>query len=114
MDIYEVEGALVCTRRIDGLKHVSLRVLRDAKGKRQVATDPVGARAGNQVFTVSGSAARYAQGDFGVLTDLTIGGIIDFWNERSVVSDASSEEAPQPFETVRTIERISRRPSDGK
>jgi carboxysome peptide B len=63
MDLYEVEGPLVCTRRIAGLKHVALRVLRDAKGRRSVATDPVGARAGNQVFTVAGSAARYAQGE---------------------------------------------------
>ena len=77
MDLFLVEGPLVCTRRIDAFKHVSLRVLRDAAGKRQVATDPVGARSGSQVFTVSGSAARYAQGDYGVLTDLTIGGIVD-------------------------------------
>ena len=77
MEIFQVEGPLVCTRRIDAVKHVSLRLLRDAAGKRQVATDPVGARAGNRVFTVSGSAARYAQGDYGVLTDLTIGGIFD-------------------------------------
>ena len=62
-----------------GLKHTSLRVLRDPKGRRQVAVDPVGAREGNWVYTVSGSAARYATGDFGVLTDLTIGGIIDHW-----------------------------------
>ncbi|EXJ15190.1 carboxysome peptide B [Imhoffiella purpurea] len=77
MDIFQVEGPLVCTRRIDGLQKVSLRLLRDANGKRQVATDPLGARAGNRVFTVNGSAARYAQGDYSVLTDLTIGGIID-------------------------------------
>ena len=77
MDIYRVESPLVCTRRVDGLKQVSLRVLCDASGRRQVAVDPVGARRGNQVFTISGSAARYAAGDFGVLTDLTIGGIID-------------------------------------
>lgn len=79
MDILRVEGPLVCTRRIDGLKQASLRVLRDAKGKLHVATDPVGARDGNWVFTVSGSAARYAAGDYEVLTDLTIGGIIDHW-----------------------------------
>lgn len=79
MDILQVESALVCTRRIDGLKQTSLRVLRDAVGRRHVAVDPVGARAGNWVFTLSGSAARYAVGDYGVLTDLTIGGIIDFW-----------------------------------
>ncbi|MGB5426054.1 MAG: carboxysome peptide B [Gammaproteobacteria bacterium] len=79
MDILQVESALVCTRRIDGLKQTSLRVLRDAVGRRHVAVDPVGARAGNWVFTLSGSAARYAVGDYGVLTDLTIGGIIDYW-----------------------------------
>ena len=81
MEIYQVESSLVCTRRIDGLMQVSLRVLRDAAGRRMVATDPVGARRGNHVFTVSGSAARYAQGDFSVLTDLTIGGIIDHWED---------------------------------
>jgi len=79
MDILQVEESLVCTSRIDGLKHASLRVLRNSSGKKLVATDPVGARKGNWVFTVSGSAARHAVGDFEVLTDLTIGGIIDFW-----------------------------------
>ncbi len=79
MDILQVEEPLVCTQRIDGLKHISLRVLRDSRGKHHVAVDPVGAREGNWVFTMSGSAARYAAGDFTILTDLTIGGIIDFW-----------------------------------
>ncbi len=79
MEILQVESALVCTRRVDGLQAISLRVLRTKNGKRQVAVDPVGARPGNWVYTVSGSAARYAAGDFGILTDLTIGGIIDFW-----------------------------------
>jgi ethanolamine utilization protein EutN len=79
MEILQVEAPLVCTRRIKGLQHISLRVLRGLNGKRQVAVDPVGARTGNWVFTVNGSAARYAVGDFNVLTDLTIGGIIDNW-----------------------------------
>jgi carboxysome peptide B len=94
MEIFQVESPLVCTRRVDGLKQVSLRVLRDANGRRQVAVDTVGARRGNHVFTVSGSAARYAAGDFEVLTDLTIGGIIDYWNEESGTSPASSGTAP--------------------
>ena len=81
MEILQVESALVCTRRVDGLKAVSLRVLRSASGNRQVAVDPVGAREGNWVYTVMGSAARYAAGDFGIFTDLTIGGIIDHWDE---------------------------------
>ena len=77
MEILRVESALVCTRRIDGLRQVGLRVLSDPGGRLQVAVDPVGARPGDRVFTVSGSAARYATGDYAVLTDLTIGGIID-------------------------------------
>ncbi len=83
MDILQVEAPLVCTRRIAGLKQISLRVLRDVSGKQHVAVDTVGAREGNWVFTVSGSAARYAAGDFEILTDLTIGGIIDFWGADS-------------------------------
>lgn len=79
MEILQVEAPLVCTRRIGGLQQSSLRVLRDKNGKRQVAVDPVGTRPGNYVFTISGSGARYATGNFEVLTDLTIGGIIDFW-----------------------------------
>jgi microcompartment protein CcmK/EutM len=33
------------------------------------------------VFTTSGSAARYAMKDVKVVTDLTICGIIDNWDE---------------------------------
>jgi carboxysome peptide B len=54
-------------------------VLSDATGKLSVASDPVGVPPGKWVFTVAGSAARYAAGDFEIHTDLTIGGIIDFW-----------------------------------
>ncbi len=79
MEILQVESSLICTSRIAGLEKMSLRVLRSQGGKRQVAVDPIGARPGNWVYTVSGSAARYAAGNFAVLTDLTIGGIIDNW-----------------------------------
>ncbi len=79
MEIMQVEEPLVCTRRVAGLRDISLRVLRDKSGKPMVAVDPVGARKGNWVFTSSGSAARYAAGDFRILTDLTIAGIIDNW-----------------------------------
>jgi ethanolamine utilization protein EutN len=79
MDIMQVDEPLVCTRRVDGLRDISLRVLKDRYGKPQVAVDPVGTRKGNWVFTSSGSAARYAAGDFRILTDLTICGIIDYW-----------------------------------
>lgn len=81
MDIYQAEDTLVCTCRVPGLKQTNLRVLRGLKGNLVVATDVVGVCKGNWVFTVSGSAGRYAAGDFEVLTDLTIGGIIDNWQE---------------------------------
>jgi len=77
VEILKVESPLVCTSRVAGLEKIGLRVLRDRLGKRHVAVDPVGVRPGNWVFTASGSAARYASGDFGILTDLTIAGIID-------------------------------------
>jgi carboxysome peptide B len=80
MEIMRVESDLVATRRVDGLKKMSLRVLTDAKGNRNVACDPVGVPPGKWVFTVGGSAARYAAGDYKILTDLTIAGIIDNWN----------------------------------
>lgn len=80
MEIMRVESELVATRRVPGLKNMSLRVLSDAKGNRNVACDPVGVPPGKWVFTVSGSAARYAAGDYKVLTDLAIAGIIDHWD----------------------------------
>lgn len=83
MDIMQVVEPLVCTRRHPGLLQSSLRVLRDNRGKLQVAVDSCASRPGNWVYVVSGSAARYATGEFATLTDLTIGGIIDFWEEES-------------------------------
>ena len=79
MQILQVEGSLVCTSRVEGMKYSVFRIVRDGNGKRQVATDPVGAKPGNWVFLASGSAARFAAGDFEILTDLTIAGIIDEW-----------------------------------
>ncbi len=79
MEIMQVMGRLVCTQRVEGLGHMHLRILRNTSGKNLVAVDPVGAREGNWVFTASGSAARFACPDPNVQTDLTIGGIIDFW-----------------------------------
>ena len=80
MEIMEVVSDLVATRRVPGLHSTSLRVVRDAKGRLSVAVDPVGVPEGKWVFTLGGSAARYATGDFRVVTDLTIGGIIDKWD----------------------------------
>ncbi len=80
MEIMRVVSDLVCTRRIGDLYDMSLRVLADQSGKLSVATDPVGAPPGKWVFTAGGSAARYGTGNYKVLTDLTILGIVDQWN----------------------------------
>lgn len=80
MEIMRVENDLVTTRRSEGLKKISLRVVSDSEGKLNVACDPVGVPVGKWVFTSSGSAARFATGDEEILTDLTIAGIIDNWN----------------------------------
>jgi len=79
MMICQVTGSLVCSSRIDGLKCTVFRVVRDALGKPQAATDPVGAKDGDWVFLTTGTAARFAAGDYDVLTDLTICGVIDQW-----------------------------------
>ncbi len=94
MEINQVVGTLYCTRRIQGLEHCALRVLKDRRGKLLVATDPVGTRPGNWVFTVSGSAGRYAMGNPDILTDLSIGGIIDDWAPEIV-----AQPAPAPATT---------------
>lgn len=81
MEIMRVVDELVCTRRVPGLMASSLRVLVSQQGALSVATDPVGVPAGKWVFTSSGSAARWAMPDVKVMTDLTICGIIDNWDE---------------------------------
>jgi len=80
MEIMQVVSDVVATRRIPGLLSISLRVVRDVKGRLSVAADPVGVPEGAWVFTFGGSAARLATGNFKILTDLTIGGIIDGWS----------------------------------
>lgn len=81
MEIMQVVDDLVISRRVPGLKSMSLRVLSDGCGQLSVACDPVGVPTGKWVFTASGSAARFACGDAEVQTDLTIAGIIDHWDQ---------------------------------
>ncbi len=82
MKIQRILSDLVTTHRISSLAHKSLRVVEDHSGDLEVALDPVGAKPGDFVITISTSAARYAAaGDKSIPTDLTIGGIIDYWDE---------------------------------
>ena len=82
MKIHRVARDLVATHRTPSLEDMSLRVVEDDSGDLEVAVDPVGAKPGDFVITISTSAARYAAtGDKRITTDLTIGGIIDHWSE---------------------------------
>lgn len=83
MVILQVAGTLVCTNRHPGMEQLPLRILRDKKGKLQVATDVISTREGDWVYVVGGSAARQALGKerVHILTDLTICGVMDFWEE---------------------------------
>lgn len=81
MNIMRVIQDLVTTKRVLGLQTRKLRVLEDASGNVEVAVDPIGCRVGDYVLTIAYSAARIAAGDPKVTTDLTIGGIIDDWND---------------------------------
>lgn len=80
MDIMRVKAELVCTRRVQGLRSSSLKILESQQGELSVATDAVGVPEGKWVFTTLGTAARLAMSDTQVITDLSICGIIDHWD----------------------------------
>lgn len=82
MKICKVEKPLVSTNRIPGLEHKHLLVVRDGRS-RLVAVDAVGCVPGDWVICVGSSAAREAAGSKEYPSDLTIIGIIDYWNEET-------------------------------
>ncbi|MDP8907781.1 MAG: carboxysome peptide A [Chloroflexota bacterium] len=92
MKIFCVEGTLVATARIGGLELHRLLVVRDRKGGKQVAVDPVGCKPGDWVIACGSSAAREAAGHKDYPSDLTIVGIIDYWDEEEGPGEERSEE----------------------
>ncbi len=93
MRIMRVEAPLVATARIGGLDlHRLLVVQERGSGNKQVAVDPVGCKPGDWVIVVGSSAARDAAGSKEYPSDLTIVGIIDYWDE----PDPGKEEAAAP------------------
>jgi ethanolamine utilization protein EutN len=91
MKIFQVEGTLVATARIGGLELHRLLVVRDRKGGKQVAVDPVGCKTGDWVIACGSSAAREAAGHKDYPSDLTIVGIIDYWEEEKIEEERSEE-----------------------
>jgi carboxysome peptide B len=81
MQIHRVVRDLVTTKRNFWLAAKPLRVVEDHRGNLEVALDPIGAKPGDFVVTIGVSAARIAAGNPKITTDLTIGGIIDHWDE---------------------------------
>jgi carboxysome peptide B len=81
MQISRVVRDLVTTKRVFWLAAKPLRVVEDANGNYDVCVDPIGTKPGDYVITIGYSAARTAAGNPNITTDLTIGGIIDHWDE---------------------------------
>ena len=96
MKIFCVESTLVATARIPGLELHRLLVVQDRKGGKQVAVDPVGCKPGDWVIACGSSAAREAAGHKDYPSDLTIVGIIDYWDEESPGEKQSAEPEPEP------------------
>ncbi|MBN9108619.1 MAG: carboxysome peptide A [Pseudonocardia sp.] len=94
MKVFKVEGTLVATARIGNLdRHRLLVVQERGTSSKQVAVDPVGCKPGDWVIAVGSSAARDAAGSKEYPSDLTIVGIIDYWDDEHPSGQAS---APGP------------------
>ncbi len=98
MKIFCVEGTLVATARINNLQLHRLLVVVDRSGGKQVAVDPVGCKPGDWVIAVGSSAARDAAGSSDYPSDLTIVGIIDYWDEEYPGEETPEEERPEERE----------------
>ncbi len=107
MKIFCVEDTLVATARIGGLENHRLLVVQDRKGGKQVAVDPVGCKPGDWVIACGSSAARDAAGHSKYPSDLTIVGIIDYWDEES-----PGEERPEEPELL-IVESAAASAGDG-
>jgi len=79
MKICQIVKPLVSTNRIPGMEHKHLQVVQDGSSQA-VAVDAVGCMPGDWVICVGSSAAREAAGSKEYPSDLTIVGIIDYWD----------------------------------
>ena len=112
MKIFCVESTLVATARIPGLELHRLLVVQDRKGGKQVAVDPVGCKPGDWVIACGSSAAREAAGHKDYPSDLTIVGIIDYWDEESPGQATPGEDRPEEPELL-VVESVAPSPNGG-
>ncbi len=69
---------------LSGGRDLGLLVVKErGSSGKQVAVDPVGCKPGDWVIAVGSSAARDAAGSKDYPSDLTIVGIIDYWDDSS-------------------------------
>ena len=97
MLICRVVKPLVSTNRIPDFEHKHLQVVLDGSTQK-VAVDAVGSKPGDWVICVGSSAAREAAGSKSYPSDLTIVGIIDYWDPEAAKAAAAALSAPKPAE----------------
>lgn len=96
MKICQVEKTLVATARIGQLGNRRLLVVKErGSTSKQVAVDPVGCKPGDWVIVVGSSAARTAAGSNDYPSDLTIVGIIDYWDDDTKKVEVKPEVKPE-------------------
>jgi carboxysome peptide A len=97
MLICRVVKPLVSTNRIPDFEHKHLQVVLDGSTQK-VAVDAVGSKPGDWVICVGSSAAREAAGSKSYPSDLTIVGIIDYWDPEAAKAAAAALNPPKPME----------------
>jgi len=95
MLICRVVKPLVSTNRIPDFEHKHLQVVLDGSTQK-VAVDAVGSKPGDWVICVGSSAAREAAGSKSYPSDLTIVGIIDYWDPEAAKAAAAALSPPKP------------------
>jgi len=95
MLICRVVKPLVSTNRIPDFEHKHLQVVLDGSTQK-VAVDAVGCKPGDWVICVGSSAAREAAGSKSYPSDLTIVGIIDYWDPDAAKAAAAALSPPKP------------------
>jgi ethanolamine utilization protein EutN len=115
MLICRVVKPLVSTNRIPDFEHKHLQVVLDGSTQK-VAVDAVGSKPGDWVLCVGSSAAREAAGSKSYPSDLTIVGIIDYWDPDAAKAAAAALSAPKSAETALPGSTESGKPvsSDGE